>query len=101
MAQHDSSHSSKDRTILWIIIPATIAVSLLFTKLNHGMKPGPEALKSDFGMPKKEVKHDAPAAHGHETMTMPADTTHGGSDTTHVAAPAGEHAAEEHAPAHH
>ncbi|MBX7050933.1 MAG: hypothetical protein K1X54_02760 [Flavobacteriales bacterium] len=97
MAQHDASHSSKDRTILWIIIPATIAVSLLFTKLNHGMKPAPEALKSDYGMPKKEVKHEAPAAHGHETMAMPADTTSMPADTTHVAAPA----AEEHAPAHH
>lgn len=97
MANHDASHTSKERTILWIIIPATIAVSLLFTKLNHGMVAAPEALKSDFGMQKKVEKHEAPAAHGHEEHTMPV-----AADTTGAPAPAAtEHATEEHAPAHH
>lgn len=95
MAQHDSSHSSKDRTILWIILPFAIGISLLFTRLNHNMSSAPEAMSSDFSQAKKEVKHEAPAAHHEEPAAAPADATHM-VEGAHDAAPAGEHA-----PAHH
>jgi len=35
MANHDPHHSSHERTILWVIAPAAVAVCLLFTRLNH------------------------------------------------------------------
>ncbi len=54
MANHDSNHSSKEKTILWVIAPATIAVSLLFTKLNHDMPPLREVLDGKVEV-KKEV----------------------------------------------
>jgi hypothetical protein len=87
MANHDPNHSSKEKTILWTIIVATLGVALLFTKINHSMQGPSEALNADAGLgqqPKKEVPAESPAA---------ADTTH--RDTTHTGA---AHGAD--APAH-
>jgi hypothetical protein len=92
MANHDPNHSSHERTILWIILPAAVAVSLLFTNLNHKMEAPAERLSAKIDAAKKV---EAPA----EKHTEAADTTHtvaaegAHADTTH-AAPA------EHAPAH-
>lgn len=61
MAQQESNHSSKDRTILWIILPCTIAVSLLFTNLNHNVAAVGEKMPSDFSIAiakKPETKTD-------------------------------------------
>ena len=88
MANHDPNHSSHERTILWIILPATVAVSLLFTNLNHKMEAPAERLGANFEMPKKA---EAPAAHATEAH----------SDTTHVVATEGAHADTTHAPAAH
>jgi hypothetical protein len=79
MANHDPNHSGHERTILWIILPATVAVSLLFTNLNHKMDAPAERLSAKIEMPKKE---EAPAA-------KPAEVH---SDTTHVAGAEGAHA---------
>jgi hypothetical protein len=96
MAHKDSNHSSTERTILWIIIPATIGVSLLFTRLNHKMSHTPDHLKADYGIVKKEVKHEMPATH--EMHEAPKDTT--STDTLHVT-PAPAPAAEGHNGSHH
>ncbi len=90
MANHDPNHSSHERTILWIILPASIAVSLLFTNLNHKIGAPGERLEAKLELPKKV---EAPAA-------KPAEAH---SDTTHVEATMGakadtSHAAEAHAP---
>jgi len=97
MANHDPNHSSTERTILWIILPAAVAVSLLFTNLNHKMEGPHEKLGADIGVVKKEVV--APAHEGHAsdtTHTVAADTSHSAAahaDTTHAAphAPAAHH----------
>ena len=90
MAQHDPNHSSTERTILWTIIPATIGVSLLFTNLNHSMKPDHAVTSSDIGLTNhvyEEQTHGKPADHegGAEGEHTPAaDTTNTKSDTLHV-----------------
>ncbi len=94
MSNHDSNHSSTQRTILWTIIPATIFVSLLFTRLNHKMPEHHEALKSDYSQAKKSAPH----VMEHEAIeVMPTDTTQ--MDTLHMhTAPAeahGEHGTHE------
>ncbi len=73
MANHDSNHSSQERTILWIILPAAVAVSLLFTNLNHKMEAPAERLGANLDIPKKV---EAPADH----------VTEAHNDTTHVVA---------------
>ena len=88
MANHDTNHSSHERTILWIILPATIAVSLLFTNLNHKMDAPAERLSAKLDVAKKV---EAPAA-------APAEAH---SDTTHVVATEGAHADTTHVPAAH
>jgi hypothetical protein len=52
MANHDPNHSSKQRTILWIISPAAVAISLLFTSLNHKVPPLREELSGKLDMKK-------------------------------------------------
>jgi hypothetical protein len=97
MANHDPNHSSTERTILWIILPATVAVSLLFTNLNHKMKRPNEKLSADMGVVKKEMAAPAHEDHGADTThTVAADTSHvsaAHADTTHAAphAPAAHH----------
>jgi len=94
MANHDSNHSSHERTILWIILPATVAISLLFTNLNHKMESPAERLGAKLDAPKKV---EAPAAkseeaHSDTTHTVAAEGAH--TDTTHAAdahAPAAKH----------
>lgn len=85
MAQKEANHSSKDRTILWIILPSTVAVSLLFTKLNHSMVPTGEKLPADFStMVGSQETHPTPAADSIHTAhgeaehldTTSAKTTH-------------------------
>jgi hypothetical protein len=88
MANHDPNHSSHERTILWIILPAAVAVSLLFTNLNHKMEAPAERLGAKIDAPKKV---EAPAAKSEEAH----------SDTTHVVAAEGAHADTTHAPAGH
>ncbi|MFM7232968.1 MAG: hypothetical protein ACKOZM_00160 [Flavobacteriales bacterium] len=88
MANHDPNHSSHERTILWIILPATIAVSLLFTNLNHKIEAPAERLSAKLDAPKKV---EAPAE-------KPADAH---SDTTHVVTNEPAHADTAHAPAGH
>jgi hypothetical protein len=88
MANHDPNHSSHERTILWIILPATVAVSLLFTNLNHKMEAPAERLSAKLDVVEKV---EAPAA-------KPADAH---SDTTHVVNAEGAHADTTHAPAAH
>lgn len=68
MAQKDSNHSSKDRTILWIILPCTVAVSLLFTKLNHSVVTSGEKMSADFSA--------APVAKAPQKVVTTSDTTH-------------------------
>lgn len=117
MAQHDANHSSTERTILWTIIPATIGVSLLFTNLNHSMKPDHAVTSSDIGLNNNayhQQAHGKPADHegGEKGEHAPAaDTSHTKADTLHVtpevmqekgnhqespSAPAGEHDAPKH-----
>jgi hypothetical protein len=97
MANHDPNHSSTERTILWIILPAAVAVSLLFTNLNHKMEGPNEKLGADIGIVKKEVAAPAHEAHASDTThAVAADTTHSAvahADTTHAAphAPAAHH----------
>jgi hypothetical protein len=82
MAQKESNHSSKDRTILWIILPCTIAVSLLFTKLNHSMVTTGEKMPADFTVvlaPKVEPMADSSnVAHvnGGHTDTLTSGSHH-------------------------
>jgi hypothetical protein len=85
MANHDPNHSSKERTILWIILPATVAVSLLFTKLNHTIDAPAEKLNADLSGAKKEVPAAEHKAEGDTTHVVAADTTHAAADTTHAA----------------
>ena len=90
MAQHEANHSSTERTILWIIIPATIGVSLLFTNLNRKMKPDHEVKSSDIGLSHVDYDqhdHSKPAEHEGDTKgehTPAADTSHAKTDTLHV-----------------
>jgi hypothetical protein len=88
MANHDPNHSSHERTILWIILPATVAVSLLFTNLNHKIEAPAERLGAKLEMPKKEETPAAKPAEAH-------------SDTTHVVGAEGAQADTSHAPAAH
>jgi hypothetical protein len=88
MANHDPNHSSQKRTIVWINLPAAVAVSLLFTNLNHKMEDPAERLGEKIDAPKKV---EAPAAKSEEAH----------SDTTHVVAAEGAHADTTHAPAGH
>jgi len=69
MANHDPNHSSSEKTILWILLPAAAAVSLLFTSLNHKMEGPHEKLGANIGVVKKEAT--APAPEGHSS-----DSTH-------------------------
>lgn len=85
MANHDPNHSSKERTILWIILPATVAVSLLFTNLNHKIDQPAEKLNADLSGVKKEVPAAEHKAEGDTTHVMAADTAHVVADTTHAA----------------
>jgi hypothetical protein len=85
MANHDPNHSSKERTILWIILPATVAVSLLFTKLNHTIDAPAEKLNADLSGMKKEVPAAEHKAEGDTTHVVAADTTRAAADTTHAA----------------
>jgi hypothetical protein len=91
MANHDPNHSSKERTILWIILPATVAVSLLFTNLNHKMDAPAEQLNADLSGLKKEVAVPSQNAEGDTTHVMAADTTHAVADTSHAAPHAAGH----------
>lgn len=61
MAQKEANHSSKDKTVLWIILPCTVAVSLLFTKLNHNMVPVGEKLSANFENISSQKSSVAPA----------------------------------------
>lgn len=88
MANHDPNHSSHERTILWIILPATVAVSLLFTNLNHKIEAPAERLSAKLDVAKKV---EAPAE-------KPAEAH---SDTTHVVTSEGAHADTTHAPEKH
>jgi hypothetical protein len=88
MANHDPNHSSHERTILWIILPASVAVSLLFTNLNHKIEAPAERLSAKLDAPKKV---EAPAPKPEEAH----------SDTTHVVGAEGAHADTTHAPAAH
>jgi hypothetical protein len=93
---HSEGHSSTERTILWIILPATIAVSLYFTFQSHKHNVNRDKMSGDLGdLRKKELSAPAPAA------VVPADTLH--ADTLHVAAEAShvvEETKEKVAPAH-
>lgn len=81
MANHDPNHSSKERTILWTIIVASLGVALLFMKANDSIQGPRESLNADAGLG-KTVKKEMPA---HEApMHSPSDTTH--QDTTHTGA---------------
>jgi hypothetical protein len=88
MANHDTNHSSHERTILWIILPAAVAVSLLFTNLNHKIDAPSERLSAKLDVAKKVEVPDAAPAEAH-------------SDTTHAVATEGAHADTTHAPAAH
>jgi len=89
MANHDPNHSSHERTILWIILPASVAVSLLFTNLNNKIEAPGERLSAKIDAPKK--------------VEAPADIhTEAASDTTHMIGTDGAHADTTHAaPAEH
>lgn len=85
MANHDPNHSSHERTILWTILPATVAVSLLFTKLNHNMNNPGERMSADISGLKKEIVVPAKSV-APDSLQTAADTTHtAGSDTAHTA----------------
>jgi hypothetical protein len=95
---HSEGHSSTERTILWIILPATIAVSLYFTKQSHGHESNRTVLSGNLGdMRKKEEVAPAKHEEAHGTDTLHLDTNH----MAPAVKPA-EHAVEEaHAPAKH
>jgi hypothetical protein len=88
MANHDPNHSSHERTILWIILPASVAVSLLFTNLNHKIEAPGERLSAKLDAPKKVEVPAAKAVDAH-------------SDTTHVVGAEAAHTDTTHAPAAH
>jgi hypothetical protein len=88
MANHDPNHSSKEKTILWTIIVATLGLALLFMKANSNIQAPREALTGDAGLG-KTVKKEMPAIA--EPAHAPADSTH--QDTTHTGA---SHAAPAH-----
>jgi hypothetical protein len=74
---HSEGHSSTERTILWIILPATIAVSLYFTKQSHGLESNRTVLNGNLGdMRKKEVVAPAKHEEGHGADTLHLDATH-------------------------
>lgn len=64
MANHDPNHSSKQRTILWIIAPVAVALSLLLTNLNYNVPPQREELDGKLDVVKSAPapKVEAPAA---------------------------------------
>ena len=63
MANH-TNHSSQERTILWIILPAAVLVSLLFTNLNHKMSSNLKpVLSADLG---KLLSTNDKKGHGEE-----------------------------------
>jgi len=100
MANHDSNHSSTQRTMLWIIIPGTIFVSLLFTRLNHKIEAPHGILKSDFSQPKKSVtpkeEHAMPSAHM-DTLHLDTAAQHAAPEIMHAEpATQGNHEAPKH-----
>ncbi len=68
MAHHDTSNPSDKKSILWIIVPVTIAMSLLMTKLNSSVAPVREQLDGNVIVKKAAV---APAP----VVTAPVDST--------------------------
>jgi hypothetical protein len=73
---HSEGHSSTERTILWIILPATIAVSLYFTIQSHKHEFNRTKMSGDLGdLRKKEMPAPAPAS-VHATDTLHTDTLH-------------------------
>jgi hypothetical protein len=82
MANHDPNHSSHEKTILWLILPATVAVSLLFTNLNHKIE-GPAERLSAAVEPMKKVEVVAQADTTNADIKGEAHT-----DTSHTEAPA-------------
>ena len=85
MAQKESNHSSKDKTILWIILPCTVAVSLLFTKLNHSMVVSGEKLSADFSVVSVENTAGKVAVNSDTTRHAKAEAAHDSkpSETAH------------------
>lgn len=80
MANHDPNHSSHERTILWLILPATVAVSLLFTNLNHKIEGPSERLSAKVESIKKvEVVTGADTTNAVMKGEAHADTSHTGS----------------------
>jgi hypothetical protein len=81
---HSEGHSSNERTILWIIIPATIAVSLYFTWQSgkHEQFISTTELSGDVsGMMKKEIKAPAKVEAAHND-TLHVDTMKVSSEST-------------------
>ncbi|MFM7106921.1 MAG: hypothetical protein ACKOW8_15540, partial [Flavobacteriales bacterium] len=76
MAQKESNHSSKDRTILWMIIPCTVAVSLLFTKLNHSMVVSGDKMSADFSVVTVESTKQKTAVNSDTTHHAKAESAH-------------------------
>ncbi len=56
MANHDSNHSSSERTILWTIAPVAVALTLLFTNLNGKTPPHREVLDGNVTVKKAVVE---------------------------------------------
>ncbi len=81
MANHDPNHSSHQRTILWVIVPVAVALTLLFTRQNGKAPALREELDGNVTVKKalveKKVSNPAvtdtitmhpataPAVHGH------------------------------------
>ena len=95
---HSEGHSSTERTILWIILPATIAVSLYFTQQSHGHESDRTVLSGNLGdMRKKEVVAPAKHEEAHGTDTLHLDTTH----VEHTAKEMEKEHVQDHTPAKH
>jgi hypothetical protein len=73
---HSEGHSSTERTILWIIIPATIAVSLYFTSQSHKHEFNRGKLSGDLGDLKKKEAPAPVKMESHEADTLHLDTAH-------------------------
>jgi len=89
MSQKEANHSSTERTVLWTIVPVAIALSLLFTSLNHHTAPPRPALNGDLSAVRHEKKMPATSPGMHQADTTAHEGAH--MDKMHPAEPAPAH----------
>jgi hypothetical protein len=70
MANHDPNHSSKQRTILWVISPVAVALSLLLTYRNHQAPQLREELSGKLDVKKSVIVQKTTHPSVQDTMVV-------------------------------